>query len=92
MDQAAVDRLVAWATERYADREWVQKDELIADARDADVPDSAKRALRELPQERWPRDVMLDKLRHIREPQVRTRMDGPKDGVPGGGHEGELEL
>jgi hypothetical protein len=90
MDQTAVDQLVAWADARFAGREWVQKDELLAAARDADLPGSAKRALKELPQARWRRDDMLDLLRTIRGPQTRPRMDFP-DGVPGGGHHGESE-
>jgi hypothetical protein len=92
MEQATVDRMVEWAERRYADREWVQKDEVLADAANADLPAEAKRALRELPQVRVRRDEMIDLIRTIRDPQQRAKMKAPPDGVPGGGHEGEFEL
>jgi hypothetical protein len=91
MDRTATDRLVEWAETTFADREFVQKDELLAASRDADIPDSAKRALKELPQARWRREDMLDLVRGLRGPQTRADMREPRDGVPGGGHEGESE-
>jgi hypothetical protein len=91
MQQATVDAIVQWGQRTFANREWVQKDEVIASAEASDLPASAKRALRELPQERFSRDELFDRLRHIRDPQTRLRMDQPPDGVPGGGHSGESE-
>jgi hypothetical protein len=93
MDRATVDRLVEWAERQYADREWVQKDEVLADARNADLPTEAKRSLKELPQVRVRRDEMLELIRTIDQPWTRQQvdMDQPPDGVPRGGHEGEPE-
>ncbi len=91
MDRGTVERLVRWAEREFADDEWVQKDQLLAAARAADLPDPAKRALRELPQARWRRREMLDLVGAIDRPQTRAAMRGPADGVPGGGHEGEPE-
>lgn len=91
MQQTTVNALVAWAEREFSDREWVQKDEVLAAARNADLPPEGKRALKQLPQERWHRDEMLRLVRTIAEPQVRPKMNAPPDGVPGGGYHGESE-
>ena len=91
MEHATVERLREWADLTFSDREWVQKDELLAAAKDADLPGDAKRALKELPQARWRRDEMLRLVGNLDKPQTRSEMWEPVDGVPGGGHEGESE-
>jgi hypothetical protein len=91
MQQVTVDRMVLWAEHAFEGHEWVQKDQVTAAAARDGLPLDARHALRELPQARWRRETLLDLIRHIHEPQERPRMDGPIDGVPGGGHEGESE-
>lgn len=91
MQHATVERLVEWAESEFRGYEFVQKDEVLAAARHADLPEDGKRALRELPQARWRTQEMLDLVGTLDQPQIRGRMDGPRDGVSGGGHEGESE-
>jgi hypothetical protein len=91
MRQATVDDLVGWAATRFSGDDWIGKDEVLAAAAADGLPLDAQRAIHELPQARWSRGQLLERLRTIRQPQERLRMDGPPDGVPGGGHEGEAE-
>ena len=74
MEHATVERLRAWAEATFADREWVQKDELLAAAKDADLPGDAKRALKELPQARWSRrrDALASWARSTSRRRART--------------------
>ncbi|HEY3317082.1 MAG TPA: hypothetical protein VGK50_01480 [Coriobacteriia bacterium] len=92
MEHATVHRIVEWAEREFAGDEWVQKDQVLAAARRSDLPDDAKRALRELPQARWPKRELLYLLGGLDKPQTRPDMSAPPDGVPGGGHEGESEV
>jgi hypothetical protein len=91
MQQATVDRIVVWAEGAFEGFEWVQKDQVLAAAVRDGLPIKEQHALRELPQARWRHDELMTLLRGIGGPQERPRMDGPVDGVEGGGHEGEPE-